>query len=85
VDDQVLTILNLVLERIDMGINQVDLYIGKNSAYVNPITGYGYSGDAVRKRLQEDVPRPSERRQQHLLVLQVGLPSPRCLCISPRT
>ena len=52
-DDQVLTILNLVLERIDMGINQVDLYIGKNSAYVNPITGYGYSGDAVRKRLQK--------------------------------
>jgi hypothetical protein len=39
VDDQVLTILNLVLERIDMGINQVDLYIGKNSAHVNPITG----------------------------------------------
>jgi hypothetical protein len=36
-----------------MGINQVDLYIGKNSAYVNPITGYGYSGDAGRKRLQK--------------------------------
>jgi len=52
-DDNVLLVLNNVLERIDMGMNQVDLYLNSNSAYVNPLTGYGYSGDAVRRRLQK--------------------------------
>jgi hypothetical protein len=52
-DDHVLLILNEVLERIDMGINQVDRYVSLNSAWVNPVTGYGYSGDAVRRRLQK--------------------------------
>ena len=52
-DEHVLELLNAILERVDMGINRVDLYIQKNSAWVNPLTGYGYSGDAVRKRLQK--------------------------------
>jgi hypothetical protein len=52
-DEHVLMLLNEVLMRIDMGINQVDLYVQKNSAWVNPVTGYGYSGDAIRLRLQK--------------------------------
>ena len=36
-DDHVLMIQNLILERIDMGMNQVDLYIDKNSGFVNPV------------------------------------------------
>jgi hypothetical protein len=50
-DDQVLSILNSVLERIDMGINEVDLYVQKNGMFTTA-TGAGYSGDAVRTRLQ---------------------------------
>jgi outer membrane protein OmpA-like peptidoglycan-associated protein len=47
-DDHVLSLLNQVLERVDMGINQVDAYINRN-----PMVKPGrYSGDAVRKKLQ---------------------------------
>lgn len=44
-DDQVLMLLNAIIERIDMGMNQVDLYIIQNTPEI-------YSGDAIRKRLQ---------------------------------
>ena len=52
-DDQIMNILAEVLLLIDLGINQVDLYVQKNGMMNDRDLNIGYAGDAIRKRLQK--------------------------------